>query len=82
MDWIKIPFHKKLSPGELEYLTAISLGFDKQLELVSNYIGSAEYAELEYEFAFMDDEGRKLTVTYGFRLLEREKESNDEDGNN
>ena len=48
MDWIKIPFHKKLSPGELEYLTAISLGFDKQLELVSNYIGSAEYAELEY----------------------------------
>ena len=32
----------------MEYLTAISLGFDKQLELVSNYIGSAEYAELEY----------------------------------
>ena len=48
MDWIKIPFHKKLSQGELEYLTSILLGFDKQLELVSEYLGSAEYAELEF----------------------------------
>ena len=48
MDWIKIPFHKKLSQGELEYLTSILLGLDRQLEIVSDYIGSAEYAELEF----------------------------------
>ena len=48
MDWIHIPFHKSLSDSELEYLTSILLGFDKQLELISEYMGSAEYAELQY----------------------------------
>ena len=48
MDWIKIPFHKQLSPSELEYLTSILLGFDRQLGIVADHIGSAEFAELEY----------------------------------
>lgn len=48
MDWIQIPFHKNLSAGELEYLTAILLGFDKQLGLMADFLGSGEYAELEY----------------------------------
>ena len=48
MDWIKIPFHKKLNQSELEYLTSILLGFDRQLNLIADFMGSAEYAELEY----------------------------------
>ena len=47
MDYIQIPFTKKLSNSELEYLTSIMLGLDKQLELVSQFLGSAEYAELQ-----------------------------------
>lgn len=48
MDWITVPFHKALTPEELEYLTSILLGFDRQLGLVSDFLGSAEYAELQY----------------------------------
>ena len=47
-DWIQIPFHKQLSQSELEYLTSILLGFDRQLGLISEYMGTAEYAELQY----------------------------------
>lgn len=47
MDWIQIPFHKQLSPGQAEYLAAILLGLDRQLELVSEWLGSEEYAELQ-----------------------------------
>lgn len=48
MDWIRIPFTKKLSPGELEYLTSILLGYDRQLGLISEFMGSDTYAELQY----------------------------------
>lgn len=48
LDWIQIPFHKQLSPSELEYLTSILLGFDRQLGLVAEYMGTEEYAELQY----------------------------------
>lgn len=48
MDWITIPFTKELTPSELEYLTSILLGYDRQLELLSEWMGSAEYAELQY----------------------------------
>lgn len=47
-DWVHIPFTKKLSQSELEYLTSILLGFERQLGLVAEYMGSAEYAELEF----------------------------------
>ena len=47
MDWIKIPFTKKLSQSETEYLTSILLGFDRQLGLVADFMGTAEYAEME-----------------------------------
>ena len=47
MDYIQIPFTKKLSNSELEYLTSILLGFDRQLEVVSQFLGSEEYAELQ-----------------------------------
>lgn len=48
MDWIRIPFCKALSPGELKYLTEILLGFDRQLGVIAEYIGSEEYAELQF----------------------------------
>lgn len=48
MDWIKMPFHKKLSASELEYLTSILLGFDRQLGLTAEFLGSAEFAEMEF----------------------------------
>ena len=48
MDWIRIPFHKQLTSSELEYLTSILLGFDRQLEIISQFMGSAEYAELQF----------------------------------
>ena len=47
MDWIQIPFHKKLSPGQAEYLATILLGLDRQLDLVSEWLGSEEFAELQ-----------------------------------
>lgn len=47
-DWVEIPFHKKLTESELEYLTSILLGFDRQLNVVAEYMGSTEYAELEF----------------------------------
>lgn len=47
-DWVHIPFTKKLSQSELEYLTSILLGFERQLGLVAEYMGSSEYAELEF----------------------------------
>jgi len=47
-DWVEIPFTKKLSQSELEYLTNILLGFDRQLGIVAEYMGSEEYAELEF----------------------------------
>ena len=46
MDWINIPFTKKLSADELAYLENLSQGFDRQLGAVSEYIGSEEFAEL------------------------------------
>lgn len=48
MDWIRIPFTKALTPQELEYLTGILLGLDRQLGLISEMLGSAEYAEMEF----------------------------------
>ena len=48
MDWIQIPFHKKLTDSELEYLTSILLGLDRQLNLVADWLGSDTYAELQY----------------------------------
>ena len=47
MDWIKIPFSKKLSSYEQEYLASISLGMDRQLSAVSDWLGSNEFAELQ-----------------------------------
>lgn len=46
MDWIQIPFCKKLSPEELSYLKSITEGLDRQLETVAEYIGSEEFAML------------------------------------
>ena len=48
MDWIKIPFTKKLTSQELDYLTSILLGYDRQLAAVAEFIGTDEYAELMY----------------------------------
>ena len=47
MDYFQIPFTKKLSNSELEYLTSILLGLERQLEVISEFMGSAEYAEIE-----------------------------------
>ena len=47
MDWIQIPFCKKLSPEEIEYLQSLTNGLDNQLKLVAEYMGSEEYAELQ-----------------------------------
>lgn len=47
MDFIQIPFTKQLSNSELEYLASILLGFDRQLEIISQFLGSEEYAQLE-----------------------------------
>ena len=47
MDWIKIPFTKKLNAYEQEYLASISLGMDRQLSAVSDWLGSDEFAELQ-----------------------------------
>lgn len=47
MDWIQIPFTKKLSSYEQEYLSSIGLGMDRQLELISDWLGSDEFAELQ-----------------------------------
>lgn len=47
MDWIQIPFCKSLSPEEAEYLESLSTGLDRQLELVAEYLGSEEFAELQ-----------------------------------
>ena len=47
-DWVHIPFTKKLNQSELEYLTSMLLGFDRQLGLIAEYMGSEEYAELEF----------------------------------
>ena len=47
MDYIQIPFHKNLSNSELEYLTSILLGFDRQLGLIADFMGTAEYAEMQ-----------------------------------
>jgi len=46
MDWIKIPFIKKLSPEEISYLKSLTDGLDKQIELVAEYLGSEEFAEI------------------------------------
>lgn len=46
MDWITVPFTKKLSADEIAYLNSLSEGFDRQLGAVSEYIGSEEFAEL------------------------------------
>jgi len=46
MDWIRIPFTKKLSPEEISYLESIMTGFDRQLGAVAEYIGTEEYAQL------------------------------------
>ena len=48
MDWIKIPFTKKLTPEEIAYLQSLTNGLDNQLEVVAEYLGSEEYAELQY----------------------------------
>ena len=47
MDWIQIPFCKKLSPEEIEYLQSLTNGLDNQLKLVAEYMGSEEYAVLQ-----------------------------------
>ena len=47
MDWITIPFCKKLTPEETAYLKSLCDGFDKQLELVAEYIGGDEFANLQ-----------------------------------
>jgi SPP1 gp7 family putative phage head morphogenesis protein len=47
-DWVEIPFTKKLSQSELEYLTSILLGYDRQLGIIAQYLGSEEYAELQF----------------------------------
>ena len=47
MDYIQIPFHKNLSDSELEYLTSILLGFDRQLGLIADFMGTEEYAEMQ-----------------------------------
>lgn len=47
MDWIKIPFCKSLTPEETQYLKSLLEGFDRQLEVVAEYIGSTEFAELQ-----------------------------------
>lgn len=46
MDFIKIPFCKQLSPEEIAYLQSLTDGLDKQIELVAEYLGSEEFAEL------------------------------------
>ena len=46
MDFIKIPFCKQLSPEEIEYLQSLTNGLDRQIELVAEYLGSEEFAEL------------------------------------
>ncbi len=43
---MRIPFCKKLSPEEIEYLKSLSTGLDRQIETVAEYIGSEEFAEL------------------------------------
>ena len=48
MDWIQVPFTKKLSSSELKYLTNILLGFDRQLGYTAEWLGSQEFAELQY----------------------------------
>lgn len=40
-----------------------------------------DHAELEYEFTYLDEENRKLSISYSFHLTEKEKEKTDEDGN-
>lgn len=46
MDFIKIPFCKHLTPEEIEYLQSLTNGLDRQIELVAEYLGSEEFAEL------------------------------------
>lgn len=47
MDWVQIPFCKKLSPEEIEYLKSLTTGLDRQIETVSEYLGSEEFAQLQ-----------------------------------
>ena len=47
MDFIRIPFCKKLSPEEVAYLKSLTTGLDRQIELVADYIGSEEFALLQ-----------------------------------
>lgn len=47
MDFIQIPFCKALTPEETAYLKSICDGFERQLEVVTEYIGSEEFAELQ-----------------------------------
>lgn len=47
MDLVRIPFCKKLSAEEIEYLKSLSTGLDRQIETVAEYLGSEEFAELQ-----------------------------------
>ena len=47
-DWIQIPFCKSLTPEETEYLLSLTHGLDRQLQLIADYIGTEEFAELQY----------------------------------
>ena len=47
MDLVRIPFCKKLSTEEIEYLKSLSTGLDRQIETVAEYLGSEEFAELQ-----------------------------------
>ena len=47
MDLVRIPFCKKLSPEEIEYLKSLTTGLDRQIETVAEYLGSEEFAELQ-----------------------------------
>lgn len=44
---MQIPFCKKLSPEEIEYLKSLTTGLDRQIETVSEYLGSEEFAQLQ-----------------------------------
>lgn len=80
MDWIQIPFHKKLSKPEMEYLSSILLGFDRQLGTVAEFLGSEQYAELQYMNqrqidAFFKNSGitRKLDELIAFNASDSEQ---------
>ena len=47
MDFIRIPFCKKLSPEEIAYLKSLTTGLDRQIETVAEYIGTEEFAALQ-----------------------------------